>query len=214
MPHPIEEQSYQILGNRLDFAPLDDDSAEIVARVVHSTADLDFARTMAITSDLVTSSLKLLQDHKPIVADVSMTKFGISSKESISAIAQQFDLLENRTRSYSSMFKAVTKFAPAIFVVGCSPTSLEALLDRAELLEGSAVIGMPVGFVGAAESKLRLRNSKLEFVTNSGERGGSAAAAAAMNALIRISNGQRYIKGGRIVGPYQTTNGVSNELGN
>ncbi len=212
MPHPIEEQSYRILSTRLDFESFDDESAEIIARVVHSTADLDFAKTMTVTSNFVESALNLLNRERPIVCDVSMTKFGVNSKKSISAIAEQFELIANKTRSYSSMVKAALSSAPAIFVVGCSPTSLEALLDYEQLLDGSVIVGMPVGFVGAAESKLRLLNSNFEFVTNSGERGGSAAAAAAMNAVIRISTGQRYIKGGRIVEPFQTTKGAPNDL--
>ncbi len=212
MPHPIEEQSYRILSTRLDFESFDDESAEIIARVVHSTADLDFAKTMTVTSNFVVSALNLLNRERPIVCDVSMTKFGVNSKKSISAIAEQFELMANKTRSYSSMVKAALSSAPAIFVVGCSPTSLEALLDCEQLLDGSVIVGMPVGFVGAAESKLRLLNSNFEFVTNSGERGGSAAAAAAMNAVIRISTGQRYIKDGRIVEPFQTTKGAPNDL--
>ncbi len=212
MPHPIEEQSYRILSTRLDFESFDDESAEIIARVVHSTADLDFAKTMIVTSDFVDAALNLLERERPIVCDVSMTKSGVNSKKSISAIAGQFEPMANKTRSYSSMFKAATSLSPAIFVVGCSPTSLEALLDYEETLNGSVIIGMPVGFVGAAESKLRLCNSGFEFVTNSGERGGSAAAAAAMNAVIRLSAGHRYIKGGRIVEPFQTTKGVPNDF--
>src|SRR2546423_15467588 len=77
----------------------------------------------------------------------------------------------------------------AIVVVGCAPTALDEALALAAsgVLEPALVIGMPVGFVGAAESKARLRASGLPAISNVGEKGGSAVAAAAVNALVRLA---------------------------
>ena len=79
----------------------------------------------------------------------------------------------------------------AVVVVGCAPTALEEVvrLHDAGVFRPALVIGMPVGFVGAAESKERLRASGLPAVSNIGEKGGSAVAAAALNALVRLARG-------------------------
>jgi len=95
------------------------------------------------------------------------------------------------TRSYISM-TAAAKLHPAdcIFVIGCAPTALQALIELAdqEWFKPALVIGLPVGFVGASESKDLLAHSNLPHITNAGNKGGSPAASAAFNALVKMAN--------------------------
>ncbi|MEU3735518.1 MULTISPECIES: precorrin-8X methylmutase [unclassified Streptomyces] len=180
--HPIEQESFRRLRARLDtshFAPL---TRAVVERVIHSAADLDYA------TDLVTDEASLVTAHAalhagaPVVADVEMVAAGITKRQTICRL-KDAKSHAGLTRSAHAIRLAYEEVGPgAIWVIGCAPTALEELLvlDAAPAL----VIGLPVGFVGAAESKAALRESGLPAVSNVSEKGGSAVAAAALNALL------------------------------
>jgi precorrin-8X/cobalt-precorrin-8 methylmutase len=199
--HPIEEESYRILADRLDLSSLPAISRAVVARVVHATADVTLAGTMVLDEAALHAAIAALRGGAPVVADVAMVAAGISGRRARSfldcvppatagvAPADAGDAAP--TRSARAMRVAAAAHpVGAIFVVGCAPTALVELvaLSAAGALHPALVIGMPVGFVGAAASKAALRASGLPSVSNVGERGGSAAAAAACNALIRIAD--------------------------
>ncbi len=200
--HPIEQESYRILAERLDLSALAPVSRAVVARVVHATADVALAGTMVLDEAALRSAVTMLRDGATVVADVTMVAAGITGRDAqcfldrvppdgadgSPAIA---GASAPTTRSARAMrLAAAAHPVGAIFVIGCAPTALRELLAlrAARELDPGLVIGLPVGFVGAAESKAALRASGLPAISNVGERGGSAAAAAACNALIRLAD--------------------------
>ncbi|WP_314172913.1 precorrin-8X methylmutase [Streptomyces winkii] len=182
--HPIEQQSYRILRSRLDTSALPPLTRAVVERVVHSSADLGYA------SDLVTDEQQLRAAHAalhrpvpaPVVTDVEMVASGITRRETVCRLPDATSS-PGLTRSAHAVRLAYEQVGPgAVWVVGCAPTALFELIRLG--VSPALVIGMPVGFVGAAESKEALRASGLPAVSNVSEKGGSAVAAAALNALL------------------------------
>ncbi|MFF4897640.1 precorrin-8X methylmutase [Streptomyces sp. NPDC001068] len=180
--HPIEEESYRRMRARLDTSHLPPLTRAVVERVVHSAADLEYA------ADLVTDEADLAAAHAalhagaPVVVDVAMVAAGITRRETVCRLPDAGSAA-GLTRSAHAVRLAYEQVGPgALWVIGNAPTALEELLtlDAAPAL----VIGLPVGFVGAVESKAALRASGLPAVSNVSEKGGSAVAAAALNALL------------------------------
>ncbi|WP_338118334.1 precorrin-8X methylmutase [Streptomyces coryli] len=181
--HPIEAESFRRLRARLDtshFPPL---TRAVVERVIHSSADLGYA------DDLVCDEAALRQAHfalhrtnAPIVTDVEMVAAGITARPTVCRLAEAKSAAD-LTRSAHAVHLAYDEVGPgAVWVIGCAPTALEELIRLGT--RPALVIGLPVGFVGAAESKAALRESGLPAVSNISEKGGSAVAAAALNALL------------------------------
>ena len=190
--HPIEAESYRILASRVDLGHLAPGPRAIVERVIHASADLSYADTVVITEDAIAAGVSALAARAPIVVDVEMVGAGITSlpTECFLAAARTGDI-GDPTRSAAAVRLAAERHPDgAIFVIGCAPTALTAVVDLAAagMVRPALVIGMPVGFVGAAESKEALRRSGLASISNVGERGGSAVAAAALNALARVAS--------------------------
>ena len=205
--HPIEQESYRILAERLDLSGLPPISRAVVARVVHATADVDLAGAMVLDDAQLRAAVTALRRGAPVVTDVAMVAAGVSGRDArcfldrvppagagdAPAIAGG---AAPTTRSARAMrLAAAAHPVGAVFVIGCAPTALVELiaLSAAGKLDPGLVIALPVGFVGAAESKAALRASGLPAISNVGERGGSAAAAAACNALIRVAEEGRSV---------------------
>ncbi|MCX2922765.1 precorrin-8X methylmutase [Streptomyces sp. NEAU-W12] len=180
--HPIEQESFRRLRSRLDtshFPPL---TRAVVERVVHSAADLDYASDLVLDEAELAAAHAALHAGAPVVADVEMVAAGITRRETVCRLKDARSG-PGLTRSAHAVRLAYDEVGPgALWVIGCAPTALEELLtlDTSPAL----VIGLPVGFVGAAESKAALRGSGLPAVSNVSEKGGSAVAAAALNALL------------------------------
>ncbi|MFZ0173162.1 MAG: precorrin-8X methylmutase [Acidimicrobiales bacterium] len=197
MTHPIETESYRRLGARIDLSHLPSGPRAVVARVIHATADLGFANSLRLTESAVDAGLHALAADAPVVVDVEMVRAGIGGvpTECFLGRARPLRRRAGQTLSAFAMQLAATAHPDgAVFVVGCAPTALEQLLDLVEAgaVSPALVIGVPVGFVGAAESKDRLRRTAhLETISNVGERGGSAVAAAIVNALVRLGGDDR-----------------------
>ncbi len=180
--HPIEEESFRILRSRLDTASLPPLTRAVVERVVHASADLDYFGDLVCDEETLHDAAAALAAGAPVVADVAMVAAGITTRQVVCGLRSAAPR-DGETRSAAGMRAAYEQVgAGAVWVVGCAPTALDALL----LLDArpALVVGMPVGFVGAAESKAALRASHLPAVSNVSEKGGSAVAAAAVNALI------------------------------
>jgi precorrin-8X/cobalt-precorrin-8 methylmutase len=163
-----------------------------VERVIHSSADFDYAEDLVASEEELAIAAERLAAGAPIVADVEMVAAGITRRDVLCAIKDPaaVTLAAGRsiTRSAAALRIAAEQAGPgAVYVIGNAPTALFELLDlvaaRPELAP-ALVIGLPVGFVGAAESKAALRESGLPAVSNVSRKGGSAVAAAALNALI------------------------------
>lgn len=190
-PHPIETESYRILDERIDLSAWPDGQREVVARIIHSTADLSFADTVRIGDDAVPAALAALGAGAPVVVDAAMVAAGTPRVATTCLLGEVPTAPSGSTRSAAAIALAAQRHpAGALWVIGNAPTALFALLDlhARGLLDPTAVIGVPVGFVGAAESKLALWASPLagRSITCLGERGGSPVAAGALNALWRL----------------------------
>ncbi|MEU1643662.1 precorrin-8X methylmutase [Micromonospora zamorensis] len=189
--HPIEVESYRILRERVDLSHLPPLCRAVTERVVHASADLAYVDELVCDEAALESGLAALRAGAPVVTDVAMVAAGITRAglELVCPVAEPAAAELGReagiTRSAAAVRIALTRVGPgAVWVVGCAPTALVELLtvDAAPAL----VVGLPVGFVGAAESKAALRASGLPGVSNVGEKGGSAVAAAALNALLYV----------------------------
>ncbi|MDT3727399.1 precorrin-8X methylmutase [Streptomyces sp. DSM 41972] len=180
--HPIEQESFRRLRARLDtsgFPPL---TRAVVERVVHSSADLEYAADLVMDEAELERAHAALHAGAPVVADVEMVAAGITRRRTVCRLRDARSG-PGLTRSAHAVRLAYEEVGPgALWVIGCAPTALEELLrlDASPAL----VVGLPVGFVGAAESKAALRESGLPAVSNVSEKGGSAVAAAALNALL------------------------------
>jgi precorrin-8X/cobalt-precorrin-8 methylmutase len=180
--HPIEQESFAILRSRVDLAHLPPLSRAVVERVVHSSADLDYVHDLVLDEAALERGLAALRAGAPVVADVEMVAAGITTVQAVCHVRSAVGSPE-LTRSAAAVRLAYDEVGPgAVWVVGCAPTALFEIVAGA--YEPALVIGLPVGFVGAAESKAALRESGLPAVSNVSEKGGSAVAAAALNALL------------------------------
>ncbi|PWR05814.1 precorrin-8X methylmutase [Micromonospora acroterricola] len=189
--HPIEAESYRILRDRIDLSHLPPLSRAVTERVVHASADLAYVEELVCDEAALESGLAALRAGAPVVTDVAMVAAGITRAglELVCPIAEpaaaELGRTAGITRSAAAVRIALDRVGPgAVWVVGCAPTALVELLtlDAAPAL----IVGLPVGFVGAAESKAALRASGQPGVSNVGEKGGSAVAAAALNALLYV----------------------------
>lgn len=185
--HPIETESYRILRGMVDFSHLGPLSRAVAERVIHASADPDYAESLVLDEAALEEGISALRRDEPVVTDVGMVAAGITGRHT------QCFVSDPRARTLSERL-GITRSAAgfriaaegvgggAVWVVGNAPTALFELLGLE--VAPSLVIGLPVGFVGAAESKAALVASGLPAVANRGPKGGSAVAAAALNALI------------------------------
>lgn len=180
--HPIEEESYRRMRARLDTSHLPPLTRAVVERVVHSAADLDYAADLVLDEPVLERAHAALHAGAPVVTDVEMVAAGITRRETVCRIRDARSG-PGLTRSAHAVRLAHEQVgAGAIWVIGNAPTALEELLTLDA--RPALVIGLPVGFVGAVESKAALRASGLPAVSNVSEKGGSAVASAALNALL------------------------------
>lgn len=192
--HPIEAESYRLLARRVDLSGWRALEAAVVARIIHATADVEYATTTVIGEDAVEAGVEAVRAGAPVIADVEMTRHGLSGVDAVCGLAEaRIAPPVGSTRAAAGLQAAARRYPyGAIVVVGCAPTALGEVLrlHKSGEFAPALVIGMPVGFVGAAEAKAFLRASPLAVtaVSNVGDKGGSAAAAAAFNAIVRLAH--------------------------
>jgi len=189
--HPIEAESYRILHERVDLSRWQPGARDVVARVIHASADVEYAESMVIGSHAVVHGIEVLRAGGPVITDVEMVRAGITGTIETRCYLGEATATEDLTRSAAAMRLAAEEHPRgAMFVIGCAPTALFELLRLADegVVHPAVIVGMPVGFVGAAESKQALREHRLSHIgiSNVGEKGGSAVAAAVVNALGRF----------------------------
>ncbi len=185
--HPIEAESYRILRGLVDLSHLGPVSRAVAERVVHASADLEYAETLVLDEAVLRRGVDALRGGATVVTDVGMVAAGITAQETLCFVSDPRARALSRdlgiTRSAAGFRIAFGETGPgAVWVVGNAPTALYELME----LDAwpALVVGLPVGFVGAAESKEALLESGLPAVANLGPKGGSAVAAAALNALL------------------------------
>lgn len=185
--HPIETESYRILRGLVDLSRLGSLSRAVAERIIHASADLEYAESLALDETALEAGLEALRRGSPVITDVRMVAAGITGRQALCFVsdrrARELSERLGITRSAAGFRVAAEEVgAGAVWVVGNAPTALFELLKLE--VSPALVIGLPVGFVGAAESKDALIESRLPCLANRGPKGGSAVAAAALNALI------------------------------
>ncbi|TQR38665.1 precorrin-8X methylmutase [Brevibacillus brevis] len=195
-PQEIEDLSFQIITDELGEHSFTEEQYPVVQRVIHASADFDLGRSLIFHPDAVKSGIEAIRSGKIVVADVQMVQVGISKNRiekfggEVKVYISDRDVMEeakrlNTTRAIISMRKAIKEADGGIFCIGNAPTALLELIRMVK--EGEAkpglVIGMPVGFVSAAESKEELAKLDIPFITNMGRKGGSPVTVAALNAI-------------------------------
>ena len=197
----IEDQSMQVIDDEVGPHSYDELEWPIVRRMIHSTADFDFAGKNKIIfhKDAISSGMFALKNGCSIICDVNglvglLNKqnpkdFGnevicnISDSSVIEAAKK-----DGKTRAEVSMRLVASEMNGGIVAIGNAPTALYEVLKMVKegITKPALIIGIPVGFIAAAESKDELCSSNIPFITNVGRKGGSSCAAAAINALFKL----------------------------
>ncbi|WP_026939535.1 precorrin-8X methylmutase [Hippea alviniae] len=195
----IEKRSFEIIEKKARLDGFTDKQKEIVKRVIHASGDIEIAKEIVFSKNAIEMAEKSIKERWSVVCDVNMVVSGITE-----SLADKFNLKlysfvhnrdiieraerENRTRAEVSIEVANDMFDKILFVIGNSPTALLKIIelhDEGKLKE-SFIIAFPVGFVDAYESKKRLTETDLEYITNLSTKGGSPWAAAAFRAILKL----------------------------
>lgn len=196
-PMGIESDSMKIISRELSHLCLPQELDAIIKRVVHTTADFEYAHLFEAHPDAIANAKKALQNGCKIYADTTMITAGVS-KPSLAKLACEVacyvhheDVMKEAkvqgiTRSICGINKASADDEVKIFVIGNAPTALVRICELAKegKINPDLVIGVPVGFVGAAESKDMLRESGLPYMIIRGRKGGSTVGVAILNAIL------------------------------
>jgi precorrin-8X/cobalt-precorrin-8 methylmutase len=182
-----EEESYRILRSRIDLSRLPRLSRDVTERVIHASADFDYFTDLVCDEESLAVGVSALAAGAPVIADSVMVAAGITGCPVICKIDEPLTRRLARTAAISREAAAVRlSFGDAgpgaIWVVGGTSEALQEMLSR--WVEPAFVVGLPVGFVGAAEAKDALRASGVRSVSNVSEKGGAAVAVAAFSALL------------------------------
>ena len=195
-PNAIEARSMEIIESELT-ATIPEENKAVVKRVIHCTADFDYAVNLAFSDGACAKAIEALKNGCDIVTDTQMAKSGINKTAAaklgceIHCFMSDPDVAQTAkergcTRAVASMEKAAKLGKPVIFVVGNAPTALLALRDLidAGTVRPELVIGVPVGFVNILESKDAIMEAGVPYIVAKGRKGGSNVAAAIVNALM------------------------------
>nr|WP_320189885.1 precorrin-8X methylmutase [uncultured Desulfobacter sp.] len=199
-PHEIEAKSFAIIDAEAGHHNFGADEWKIVRRMIHTTADFEYMQMVRISSNAVAAGVKAIRDGCTVVTDTNMAKTGIQSGllakfgsrcECLMADPQVAAKAKERgeTRAHVAVEEAVHMMENGIYVVGNAPTALLCLLEiiRKNQANPALVVGLPVGFVNAAESKSALIETNTPYISNVGRKGGSNVAASVINALALIA---------------------------
>lgn len=196
-PHEIELLSFQIIDSEAGVHEFSPDQWSVVRRVIHTSADFEWQEMIRLHPQAISSGVAAIRHGGPIITDTNMARAGIRQRdlapfgatvhcymtdERVAEMAASKGI----TRAKAAVDLAAPKLAGGIYVVGNAPTALLRLIEL--IGQGKArpalVVGLPVGFVNAAESKALLLECDVPYITNVGRKGGSNVAAAVVNALI------------------------------
>ncbi|XFA71826.1 precorrin-8X methylmutase [Thermosynechococcaceae cyanobacterium Okahandja] len=194
--HPITQESFAIIDQEMGDHGLDPATYSILRRIIHSTADFEFKELLQVSEGAIAQITKALATGVPIVTDVRMVTVGIQTMVSgtfanplITALDYGEVAAVGQTRAAAGMRVAWQEWPNALFVIGNAPTALLALCDRLATSPRvpAGVIGVPVGFVNVVESKAALAKLSVPQIRVAGRKGGSAVAAAIVNALLDLA---------------------------
>jgi precorrin-8X/cobalt-precorrin-8 methylmutase len=205
----IEKQSFDIIESEIEDHGYVDNEWAVVRRVIHATADFDFAKKDRIIfhEKAIESAFLAFSKKSFVVTDVEMVLHGINKKLLLdldltgTCLINDPQLKEiakktNKTRSELAMQKAADKINGGIVIIGNAPTALYELIlmIKEKKTLPLLVIGIPVGFVSAVESKIELSKMDVPYITNIGRKGGSSAASSIINSLMLLYSTRRSTK--------------------
>ena len=199
LPEDIEHRSFEIISEELQNRgiTLPSETEMVTKRVIHTSADFDYAQTMTYSPNAVAIAKELIQNGADIVTDTNMALAGINKKtlarhggeahcfmadEDVARIAKERKV----TRATVSMEKAAGIQKPVIFAVGNAPTALIQLYEMIQsgTFKPAFIIGVPVGFVNVESAKELILQTDIPYIVNRGRKGGSNVAAAICNAIL------------------------------
>jgi precorrin-8X/cobalt-precorrin-8 methylmutase len=194
--HPITLKSFSLIDAEIGKHQFTAQEYAIVRRIIHSTADFEFKDLVTFSPGAIDATITALQERSPIITDVTMVRQGIAGLVNrtfqnplVTAIEQIENALPGKTRTETGILHCLDHYPQAIYVIGNAPTALLALCDQIQ--KGNAqpalVIGAPVGFVAVVEAKQALAETGVPQIRVEGRKGGSAVAAAIVNALLILS---------------------------
>lgn len=193
--YDIANKSREIVRSLIknDIIGLSPEEQDIVERIVHSTADPEYAKLVSISSDFVENSFNALKNNQDILTDINMVKSGITQYDgNVECFIKNQKVIEIAKSEKITRAAAAIEFAAlndfnGIIVVGNAPTALYKAIELSNLgkLEIVSIVGVPVGFVGAADSKQALKNTSIPNIITEGPKGGTPVAVACINSLIQ-----------------------------
>jgi len=202
-PHEIEALSFQIIDREAGGHGFDPDTWSVVRRMIHTSADFEYQASVRFSPDAIAAGVAAIRRGSPVITDTFMALSGIRKADleayggSVTCLIRDPAVAEaarsqGSTRALAAVDQALATMPQGVFVVGNAPTALLRLIEKikAGAADPALVVGLPVGFVNAAESKEALLAAAVPYITNVGRKGGSNVAAAVINALIRLAQAQ------------------------
>jgi precorrin-8X/cobalt-precorrin-8 methylmutase len=195
-PHEIEEKSMEIINGLIGTLEIPPAEQAIVKRIVHTTGDPEYAKLVKIHPKATEAAFQAIKNGGDIFTDVRMVLTGINKKKLAvfggivhcaidDPVVADAAAISGETRAITAMKHFGEKIHGSIVAIGNAPTALFQLLKMVDAgIKPALIVGTPVGFVGAKESKELLETYDIPFVTVTGYKGGSAVAAATINALL------------------------------
>jgi precorrin-8X/cobalt-precorrin-8 methylmutase len=206
-PDEIERTSFEIIDREAGTHDFTEQQWSIVRRMIHTTADFEFKKMVRFHPAAISAGIGAIRQGKAVITDTNMARVGIRDKAltrfgshvkcyvndpHIHATAQK----DGTTRAKAAVDMAVAEMADGIYVIGNAPTALLRLIELilAKKAHPALIVGLPVGFVNAAESKAALMELDYPYITNVGRKGGSNLAASVVNALILLAGEGQGVK--------------------
>jgi precorrin-8X/cobalt-precorrin-8 methylmutase len=196
-PHEIEQLSFQIIDSEAGDHGFGSDQWPVVRRVIHTSADFEWQQMIRLHPQAIVAGVAAIRSGCAIITDTNMARVGIRQRDlvrfgcTVNCYMTDERVAETAackgiTRANAAVDVAAPMLSGGIYVVGNAPTALLRLIDLINqgTVRPALVVGLPVGFVKAAESKALLLAGEVPYITNVGRKGGSNVAAAVVNAMI------------------------------
>ena len=203
-PQDIENLSFNIIDKEAGNHEFNRKEWSIVRRMIHTSADFEYMNSICFSGDPISVGIEAISAGKNIITDTKMARSGIRKKSierfggQVSCLINDKDVAakakeEGTTRARMAVDMSVETLEGGIYAVGNAPTALLRLIElmRADNIRPALILGFPVGFVNAAESKDLLTETNIPFITNKGRKGGSNIVASVVNALIILAEENR-----------------------
>lgn len=197
LPTEIEKRSMEIITEELGERIFPEGYDKIVKRVIHTTADFDYADNLCFSENVLEKAMDAIRRGACIVTDTQMAKSGINKKALAKFGGEVLNFMSDddvaeaakkngTTRATACIDKAMTIDKPLIFAIGNAPTALVRLYELIEegKLKPELIIGVPVGFVNVVPSKELIMKTDVPYIIARGRKGGSNVAAAICNAIL------------------------------